>query len=374
MDDIEKMLQRRVEDGTLPGAVALTGQPGSINAVVVGVQDLDSRTAMSRTSLFHWDSLGKPLTAALALTYVADDTIALTSRIDEWLPELAHPQVLTHPGAELRETVPPRRPITVEDLLTLRGGLGFTPDFESPLVEALMTDLQEGPTPRTLSRESFLAAAGELPLAHQPGRGWTYNLGSTLLGLLLERVGGADLDDLMAKRIFGPLGMEDARWWVDAESLDRFTSRYGTTDDPTEPLRLIDPPQGHFSSPPVFPDGAGGIIGTVDDWLAFGAMLLDRGAHGRRQILPPPLVDAMMTDQLSSTQQSQAGFFLGDGEGWGFGGSVRADGTYGWTGGAGVTARVDPGRGRLNILFTQVAMDGPQGSPTISSFEEIVTG
>lgn len=374
MDEIAKMLQGRVDDGTLPGAVALTGCPGSIDAVVVGVQDLDSQTAMSRSSLFHWDSLGKPLTAALGLTYIADGTISLTSRIDEWLPELAHPRVLTHPRAELTETGPVSRPVTVEDLLTLRGGLGFTTDFESPLVEALMTDLQEGPTPRTLSRESFLAAAGGLPFAHQPGHGWTYNLGSTLLGLLLERVGGATLDELMATRIFAPLGMADARWWVDAENLDRFTSRYGTTNDPTEPLCLVDPPQGHFSSPPAFPDGAGGIIGTVDDWLAFGAMLLGHGTYRGCQLLPPPLVDAMMTDQLTTTQQRSAGFFLDDGEGWGYGGSVRADGTYGWTGGAGVTARVDPGRGRLNILFTQVAVDGPQGSPTISSFEKLVAG
>lgn len=372
MDHIARMVQDHVDDGLLPGAVALSHRSGTTEAVVVGVQDLDSQTAMSRKSLFHWDSLGKPLTAALALTFIADDTISLTAPIDHWLPELSRPRVLTDPRGDLTQTVPADRPVTIEDLLTLRGGLGFTTDFDSPLIVALTTRLQEGPSPRTLSRESFLAAAGELPLAHQPGRGWTYNLGSTLLGLLLERVAGAPLDDLMASRIFAPLGMEDARWWVGAGDLDRFTSRYGTTGKPEQPLSRIDPPRGLYSSPPAFPDGAGGIIGTADDWLAFGEMLLGRGIHRGQRLLPASLVDDMMTDHLTAEQQHSAGFFLAEGEGWGYGGSVRADGTYGWAGGAGVTARVNPARDRLDLLFTHVALDGPQGSPTITAFEELI--
>lgn len=372
MDQIAVMLQDQVDAGVLPGAVALRFRLGSADATVAGVQDLESKTPMSRESLFHWDSLGKPLTAALALTFVADGTIRLSSSVDRWLPELSHPRVLREPSGQLSETVPADRPVTVEDLLTLRGGLGFTTDFESPFADALVTRLHEGPSPRTLDRESFLAAAGELPLAHQPGRGWTYNTGSTLLGLFLERVADASLDALMAERIFAPLEMKDARWWVPASDLHRFTGRYGRTNDPHEPLRLVDPPTGHHSVPPAFPDGAGGMIGTADDWLAFGTMLLNNGEHKGRRILPAPLVTSMMTDHLTAEQRHCAGFFLADGEGWGYGGSVRADGTYGWSGGAGTTARVDPRHGRVTVLLTQVALDGPQGSDLITAFEDLI--
>lgn len=372
MDHVERMLQDTVDSGLLPGAVAASSRAGSTQVTVLGVQDLTTQTPMSRSSLFHWDSLGKPLTAALALTFVADGTLDLDSPIDRWLPELTEPQVLIDAGGDLSRTVPAERAVTVEDLLTLRGGLGFTPDFDSPIVEALITRLQEGPTSRTLSRQEFLAAVGELPLVHQPGQGWTYNLGSTLLGLLVERAGDAPLDELMASRLFTPLGMADARWWVPEQDRARFTSRYGTTDDAEQPLTLIDPADGMYASPPSFPDGAGGIIGTADDWLAFGQMLLGYGVHHGRRLLPEALVRAMMTDQLTAEQQRGAGPFLADGEGWGYGGSVRADGTYGWSGGAGVTARVDPTRDRVDILFTQVALDGPDGSPTTTVFEEIV--
>src|SRR5699024_8527875 len=120
--------------------------------------------------------------------------------------------------------------------------------------------------------------------------------------------------------------------------------------DPDAPLRLVDPPDGQHSRPPVFPDGAGGMIGTADDWLAFATMLLNGGQHGGEEILQAPLVKTMMTDQLTVEQRHQAGGFLADGEGWGYGGSVRTGGSYGWTGGAGTTARVNPRHGLASIL------------------------
>lgn len=372
MDAIARMLQEEVDAGTLPGAVAVRHRDDSTERVVVGVQDLESGTPMSSDTLFFWDSLGKPLTAALALTFVADGTIALDSSVHQWLPELSSTTVLADPRGPLSDTVPAARPVTVEDLLTLRGGLGFTSDFESPFTEALVTTLQEGPTLRSLDRESYLAGTGRLPLAHQPGQGWTYNTGSTLLGLLLERVAQQPLDVLMADRILTPLGMRDARWWVPPSDLARLASRYRPTDDPRSPVELVDPPDGQHAHPPAFPDGAGGLIGTADDWLAFGKMLLDGGESDGHQILPSSLVRAMMTDQLTAAQRDHAGFFLADGEGWGFGGSVRADGTYGWAGGAGTTARVDPRHGQVTVLLTQLALDGPQGSRVINAFDDLV--
>lgn len=372
MEQVRRMLQEQVDAGILPGAVALRCRRGRSETAAVGVQDVESRIPMSSRTLFHWDSLGKPLTATLALSFVADRSLELDSPIERWLPELSGQRVLIDPSGPLAETVPAKRPVTVRDLLTLRGGLGFTTDFECPFTEALVTELQEGPTPRSLDRESFLTSAARLPLAHQPGDGWTYNTGSTLLGLLLERVGGRTLDVLMAERLLEPLEMQDARWWVPSSELPRFASRYRRTGDAHTPLQLIDPPDGQYARPPSFPDGAGGLIGTADDWLAFGQMLLDGGRSRSHRVIPEHLVTLLLTDHLTALQRRQAGFFLADGEGWGYGGSVRPDGSYGWTGGAGTSARAHPDRGEVSILLTQVALDGPHGSPAIAEFEEIV--
>lgn len=171
MDDIAALLRSHIDSGDLPGAVALTYRGDTVETVAAGVQDLDSGVPMSGDTLFLWDSLTKPLTAALALTFVADGSLALDSPVERWLPELSSPRVLVDPSSSLARTVPAERPVRVEDLLTLRGGLGFTTDFGSAFTEALVSGLEEGPRPRSLGRGEFLTRAGGLPLAHQPGDG-----------------------------------------------------------------------------------------------------------------------------------------------------------------------------------------------------------
>lgn len=382
LDTVAGLLQDRVRDGRLPGAVAAYhrgGRYGGAGPVTetaaVGVQDLASGEPMSPDSLFFWDSLSKPVTAAVALTLVAEGSIALDTPLSRWLPELdgtEKPEVLRDPAGPLDDPanlIPCACPATVEDLLTLRGGLGFTPDFESPFCRRLFTVLQEETLGRSVSREDYLAAAATLPLAHQPGHGWTYNSGSTLLGLLCERVADQPLDQLTQDRLFTPLGIGDTTWWVDRQRLDRFTARYA---DGEEGLSLVDPPDGVYAAPPAFPDAAGALVGPVGDWITFARMLLGGGEVDGTRILPAALVAAMMTDQLSPAQREMSGFFLTDGEGWGYGGSVRPDGTYGWAGAAGTWARVNPRTDEAVVVFTQLALHGPEGGGLFDEIEQIV--
>lgn len=375
MDSVAAVLRDRVADGRLPGAVAArvtgtgdTGDTGGtdVETVAVGEQDLESATPMAEDSLFFWDSLGKPVVAAAALTFVADGSISLETPVQRWLPELGTPRVLRDPRGALDDTVPCARQVTVGDLFTLRGGLGFIPDFEAPYSKTLFGDLQEG-RPRSLSRGEYLAAAAGIPLAHQPGEGWTYNTGSTLLGLLLERVADRPLDDVVGDRLLTPLGMTDTTWWVDETRRPRFAARYVEGDSGVE---LADPPDGLYSTPPSFPDAAGALIGPVGDWVLFARMLLGGGRVGDTRILPENLVSEMMTDHLTGSQRAMSGFFLEDGEGWGYGGSVRTDGSYGWAGAAGTYARVNPRSGEAVVLMTQLALHGPQGSALLTEVEQ----
>lgn len=381
LDAVAAVLRDRVQDGRLPGAVAAHCRGTATDAtdtVAVGVQDLDSGTPMAENSLFFWDSLSKPVTAAVALTLVADGTVALDAPLTRWLPELGTPDVLLDPSGPLDDPAnltACARPVTVEDLLTLRGGLGFTPDFDSPFCRRLFADLQEESLGRSVSRADYLAAAAGLSLAHQPGEGWTYNSGSTILGLLCERAADLPLDEITRQRILSPLGMDDTTWWVTPDRLPRFTARYA---DGEEGLYLVDPPDGVYSARPSFPDAAGALVGPVGDWVTFARMLLGGGELDGTRVLPSELVTAMMTDHLTDDQRASAGFFLDGGvggagsEGWGYGGSVRGDGTYGWAGGAGTWARVNPRTGEAFVLFTQLALHGPQGGELFAEAERIL--
>lgn len=372
MSELSELLQRHVDVGTLPGAVAVHQHPGGREAVAVGVQDLQTGTPMAPDTLFAVASVTKPITAFAALLLVADGVLAIDDPVTRWLPELADPRVLRDPHGPIEDTVPATRQITVEDLLTLRNGLGFPGDFSGPVMDRLVTDLSEGsPLPHGTEADDWLRAAGRIPLLHQPGEGYSYNTGSALLGLLVGRASGRGLDEFLAERVFEPLGMADARWWVPEGERHRFATRYAPTDDPTR-FTVSDPVDGAWAAPPAFPNGAGGLVCTTDDWRRFGTMLLHGGAHEGGRLLPAELVTAMMTNQLSDAQRETAGIFLGGGQGWGYGGSTRTDGSYGWDGGTGTTARVNPRTGQVSILFTQVEMLGPQSTSLVTEFEEFV--
>jgi CubicO group peptidase (beta-lactamase class C family) len=134
--------------------------------------------------------------------------------------------------------------------------------------------------------------------------------------------------------------------------------------------------EGQWSRPPAFPSGAGGLVSTIDDYLAFGQMMLSQGKHGNERILSRLSVELMTTDQLTPEQKAASNLISGflDGHGWGFGVSVvtRRDdiaavpGRYGWDGGLGTSWYSDPREEMVIILMTQCAWASP--SPPNVSF------
>jgi CubicO group peptidase (beta-lactamase class C family) len=187
-------------------------------------------------------------------------------------------------------------------------------------------------------------------MLRQPGEAWLYNTCSDVQGVLVARASGLPLPDFLAERIFEPLGMVDTGFHVPPGKLDRLppyhrSQAYALDDD-------------LWKEPPVFPSGAGGLVSTPADWHRFARMLLADGGG----LLSPESVRLMTTDHLTHEQRDASRVFL-EGAGWGFGGSVAADGRYGWIGGTGTTAHLLPATATVGILVTQLQMSGP--TPTL---------
>ncbi|HEY0815272.1 MAG TPA: serine hydrolase domain-containing protein [Pseudonocardia sp.] len=371
MTPLTELLDRHLQAGALPGAVALVASGDDVEVAVIGDRGLGG-APMTRDSIFRVASVTKPITAAVVMTLVDDGTLALDDPIATWLPELASPMVVRTPEAAVDDVVPARRPITVGDLLTFRGGHGFPADFALPAVAPLLAQLRQGPPAPQQSApvDDWMRTLATIPLLHQPGDTWLYNTGSDILGVLVSRATAEPFDDVLAARIFGPLGMSDTGFHVPAGRLDRFTTSYQPDPDGSG-LTVVDRPDGQWSTRPAFPSGAGGLVSTVDDLLAFQRMLLAGGvrADGTR-LLNPESVTLMTTDHLTARQRAASRLFL-EGQGWGFGGSVDVEridpwnvpGRYGWVGGSGTAAHIIPGGG-VTILLTQVEMTSPT-PPTI---------
>src|SRR4029453_9017316 len=67
--------------------------------------------------------------------------------------------------------------------------------------------------PDSVSRNRAL---GSLPLMYQPGEQWLYGTPAQVLGVIVARATGQDLDAALRARIFDPLGMGDTGFTVPA--------------------------------------------------------------------------------------------------------------------------------------------------------------
>ncbi|MBL0749266.1 serine hydrolase domain-containing protein [Nocardioides baculatus] len=363
MSDLRDALRPYVDSGAVPGLVALVARGDDVEVVALGVQGT-SGAPMRRDSIFRGASITKPLTAALAITVIEEGFFDLDDPVDEVLPELAAPRVLRTLDSGLDDTVAAERPITARHLLTGTAGHGFA-TWESPVIGLLMErlgqaadDIHDVPEP-----DEWMRRLGEIPLMHQPGEGWTYNASYDVLAVLLSRATGEFFADLMADRLLEPLGMVDTGFHVPAEKLDRFTTLWSRDDHGV--LQVSDEVDGVFTTEPAFASGSGGLVTTVDDWLAFGRMLVNGGMGADWRIMHEDSVRLMTTDQITAKHREMGGFFL-DGQGWGFGGGVDTElidpwnvvGRYGWVGGTGTSAYVHPD-GTVAVLLTQVGLADP---------------
>ncbi len=356
LDRFAAVAAGHVGDDRVPGLVALVASGDQVHVEAHGRLAIGG-PQVRRDSLFRIASTTKPVTGAAVMALIGEGRLGLDDSVDRWLPELAGRQVLRRMDGPLDETVPAERAITVRDLLTFTFGFGMTLDMFMapepwPIVKAeseLPLCTMGPPSPdRQPEPDEWMAALGSLPLIAQPGERWLYNTSASVLGVLAARAAGMPFADVLRTRILYPLGMYE----TDFSAPDR--SRLATAYVPgPEGLAVWDPPDGQWSHPPAFPDGAAGLVSTVDDLLAFARMMV----RGGSPVLGTEAVKQMTSDQLTPTQKARdtAGFM--EGRSWGFCQSVLADGpragAFGWDGGLGTSWLVDPVRDLIVLVLTQ---------------------
>ena len=362
-------LAAHVASGDMPGVVALVSRRGETKVEAIGTQSFGG-TPMRRDTIFRIASMTKPITAAATLILVEECRLRLDDPVDAFLPELADRKVLKSLEGPVDDTVPAKRPITTRDLLTFTFGMGAVMVWppKHPIQKAAAdAGLTPGPLQPTLTPDEFMKRLGSLPLIYQPGERWLYHTGSDVLGVLIARASGQSFEAFLQERLFGPLGMRDTGLQVPAAKLDRLASAYMMDPQKKELTFFDDARDSRWSKPLAFPRGGSALVSTVDDYHAFYRMLLAKGLHGRERILSRPAVELMTSDQLTAEQKQGAEMFFGHGASWGMGGSVvtrRTDifttpGRFGWDGGYGTSAYMDPAEDMVGILMTQRMMDSP---------------
>ncbi|MEJ5979607.1 serine hydrolase domain-containing protein [Novosphingobium sp. PS1R-30] len=374
-------IARHVASDAAPGAVGLVHRRGETHVMAVGTTAIGGGEPMTRDAIFRIASMTKPVTAAAVMMLIDGGLIALSDPVERWLPELADRRVLRSLDAQLDDTVPAARPITVEDVLSFRLGLGLVmaPPGTYPIqreIERLGLMGFGPPDPASpLDNGAWMRGLGSLPLMAQPGEQWLYTAGANVQGVLVARVAGMPLSRFMDERIFAPLGMADTGFWTPPARQGRLVPAY--SGPAADLICYDDPAASDWGRPPAFEAGDAGLVSTVDDFLVFARMMLSGGKHDGRTILSEASVAAMMTDHLTAAQRKGGAMILGEGHGWGYGLSVVKDagaespraGAIGWSGGLGTSWFSDPAADLTAILLTQRAFEDPSGPPIHRAFQ-----
>lgn len=362
-----------VEQGSVAGLVTLLSRRGETVVDTIGCQDLIRKDPLRRDSIFRIASMTKPITAVAAMILVEECRLTLDAPLDPFLPELASRLVLKRIDGPVEQCDAAVRPLTLRDLLTFRMGMGFLMLPESqqyPIQKALSAAIPQGIDPtHPLGPDEWLRRLGSLPLMYQPGTRWQYHTGSDVLGVLIARVAGQSFESFLKERIFEPLGMRDTGFFVPAGKLGRFTTSYAANPQ-SGSLEMIDDSQASkWSRAPAFPAGGSGLVSTIDDYCAFGRMMLNKGKLAGERILARPTIELMLTDQITPAQKSVSLFSPGfwDNRGWGLGVSVVtgrgtsgiSPGQFGWSGLFGTHWISDSVEDLVCILMIQRMNMGP---------------
>jgi len=398
IEALDAALARHVARASLPGLVALVASGDDVHVAALGHKAFGDEEPIGRDAIFRIASITKPIAGVAAMLLIQEGAMALDDPVGRWLPELAEPRVLRALESSLDDTVPAERPITVQDVLSFHLGFGSImsgDDYPIRRAESELGLKTLGPPwpPPDLTPDEWLARLGRLPLLDQPGTRWRYNTSATVAGVLIERVAGAPLAEVMRERVFEPLGMADTDFWVPPGKMDRFTTFYAPAAGGE--LHVVDRPGGWWSVPPKLPDAAASLVSTADDLWAFAAML----ASGGGGLLSAESVRLMTADRMTARDRAENRVFVGDHAGWGLmmavpsaagqggqdgqdgpgvqaGQSSRADaaarasvpGGYGWDGGSGTAWRTDTAAGLTGILLTQRQMTSPEPTEIAMDF------
>jgi CubicO group peptidase (beta-lactamase class C family) len=390
VEALDQTLARHVgEQNSLAGLVALVARGDDVHVAALGHKAFGDSEPIGRDAIFRIASISKPIAGVAAMLLIQDGAMALDDPVARWLPEFAAPRVLRSLDSGLDDTVPAKRPITVEDVLSFHFGFGsiMAPGpFPVQQAEQELGLKTLGPPwpPPDLTPDQWIAGLASLPLLDQPGSRWRYNTGASVAGVLIERVAGAPLAEVLRERVFEPLGMADTGFYVPAAKRDRFTTFYAAGSGDEEP-RVLDRPDGWWAAPPKFPDASGALVSTADDLYTFASMLAGDGlaadglADGGR-LLSAASVRLMTRDRMTAAERAESRIFVGDHSGWGLmmlvpaeGGGNTADnskipGGFGWDGGSGTAWRTDTSRGLTGILLTQRMATSPEPVPLVTDF------
>ena len=354
---VSQLLDETIRKGDVPAVVVLvTNADGVVFERAAGKRDVGANAALHEDAIFRIASMTKPVTSAAIMMLMESGRLRLDDPAGDYVPSIDAMKVVTQVNADgSLELRPPRRRITIRDLLTHTSGIGYS--FSDPILFKLQ---QSG------------KSEADLPLLHDPGETFTYGASTRYQGEIVERVSGQPLETFLRTRLLEPLEMTDTAYEVAAGARSRLVTVHQRTDG-----TLMERPNPEAARSPV--RGDGGLFSTARDYGKLLRLFLNGGRTGSTRLLAESSIRDMTRNQIghlvvhrqpaANSAVSKPFPMGGANEHWGFGDTWglafelaapttvayrRAPGSYSWAGINNTHFWVDPQRQIGVVVLMQV--------------------
>jgi CubicO group peptidase (beta-lactamase class C family) len=367
---IDRLLDRYVDDGRLPGWLVLVARHGRVAHLATGGSaDVEANRPVGVDTLFRIYSMTKPITSVAAMMLYEEGAFELKDPVSRFIPSFRDLRVYRSGSALNPATEPASEPVRIWHLLTHTAGLTYGFHHAHPVDAMYRRAGFEWGAPPGTDLAVCCDAWADLPLVFQPGTEWNYSVATDVLGRVVEVAAGTSLDRFFAERLFRPLGMTETSFWVDDADAGRLAALYSPSPKTGRIVRN-DAMGKAVLTPPTFLSGGGGLVSTAGDYHRFTRMLLGEGELEGARLLGPRTVRYMARNHLPGGVDLET---IGrplfaettyDGVGFGLGLSVVLDpvankvpaspGEVAWGGAASTAFWVDRAEDVTAVFLTQL--------------------
>lgn len=278
-----------------------------------GFASIEENKPFNRNTIVRLYSQSKPITAVAALILLEEGKIELNDEAGQYIPEFWNLQVSYDKGRE-GTTQKTQRPLLIQDLLNMTSGYTYGAWWDgAPLGEHLTSDFiqelnKDVTGDKKITTMDVAKRLAKIPVSFEPGTDYQYGLSADILGAVIEAVSGMKFSEFLKKRIFTPLGMNDTDFYVPENKQDRLADVYMRADNNTTLEKFTWPNLGispDMKTPASFESGGAGLCSTIDDYLKFAQMLVNKGEYNGVRILQEKTVEFMYTARLRDNLQKK---------------------------------------------------------------------
>lgn len=360
---IDATLKSFTDSGKTAGVSALIFEKGKeVYYNAFGYADREANRPMDRNTLVRIFSMTKPVTGVALMTLYEKGAFQLDDPLSKYAPEFADMKVYKGVAANGQLILEPaKRAITIRDITRHTAGFAGT---EIPALATLVRQADAMNPANTLT-EMARRLAG-IPLQFHPGDQWAYGPAVDVQAYLVEKLSGKPFDEYLQSTIFGPLAMTNTRYLIPEGDRSRFAALYNRGND-GKLTRVPDEQANAMNTKEwALKPGGWGLTSTLDDYMKFAQMLVNKGRLGEARILQPATVELMATNHLSDTVSQRMWLPSKGRVGFGIDFAVRTQppankdenngvvGEFFWDGAASTLFWVDPENELTAILFTQL--------------------